>query len=85
MLNFGKVSVTKGLGEWIALHKRMAPKMSEAGMFFRFVAADPNEETLFLVDAFMKITIFWLFIRLLTQQMAAEMLSCTCLLKKMEC
>ncbi len=49
MLNFGKVSVTKGLGEWIALHKRMAPKMSEAGMFFRFVAADPNEETLFLV------------------------------------
>jgi hypothetical protein len=47
MLNFGKVSVTKGLGEWIALHKRMAPKMSEAGMFFRFVAADPNEETLF--------------------------------------
>jgi hypothetical protein len=27
--------------------KRMAPKMSEAGMFFRFVAADPNEETLF--------------------------------------
>ena len=27
----------------------MAPKMSEAGMFFRFVAADPNEETLFLV------------------------------------
>ena len=49
MLNFGKVSVTKGLGEWIALHKRMAPKMSEVGMFFRFVAADPNEETLFLV------------------------------------
>ena len=48
MLNFGKVSVTKGLGEWIALHKRMAPKMSEAGMFFRFVAADPNEETLFI-------------------------------------
>ena len=37
------------------------------------------------IDAFMKITIFWLFIRLLTQQMVVEMLSFTCLLKKMEC
>ena len=38
-----------------------------------------------ILDAFMKMTILWLFIRLLTQQMAAEMLSCTFLQKKMEC
>ena len=38
-----------------------------------------------ILDASMKMTILWLFIRLLTQQMEVEMLLCTCLQKKMEC
>ena len=40
MFNFEKVRVTEGFDEWIALRKCTAPKMSDSGMFFRFVAAD---------------------------------------------
>ena len=40
MFNFEKARVTEGFDEWIALRKCTAPKMSDAGMFFRFVAAD---------------------------------------------
>ena len=47
MINFGKLNITKGIEEWIALHEVMAPKMLAAGMQFRFAVANPIEDTLF--------------------------------------
>ena len=49
MINFGKLNITKGFKEWIALHEVMAPKMLAVGMQFRFAVANPIEDTLFLL------------------------------------
>ena len=49
MINFGKLNITKGLQEWIALHEVMAPKMLAVGIQFRFAIANPAEDTLFLL------------------------------------
>ena len=49
MINFGKLNITKGIEEWIALHEVMAPKMLAVGMQFRFAVANPIEDTLFLL------------------------------------
>ena len=49
MINFGKLNITKGFEEWIALHEVMAPKMLAVGMQFRFAVANPTEDTLFLL------------------------------------
>ena len=47
MINFGKLNITKGLEEWIALPELMAPKMLAVGMQFRFAVTNPVEDTLF--------------------------------------
>ena len=49
MINFGKLNITKGFEEWIALNEVMAPKMLAVGMQFRFAVANPIEDTLFLL------------------------------------
>ena len=49
MISLGKLNITKGFDEWIALHEVMAPKMLAVGTQFRFAVANPIEDTLFLL------------------------------------